>query len=109
MKWSDGHVWRYQLKANQDFTYKYVVLNNGKPERWEDGPNRYCVNSISHEDTWNQCVPRKVTSDLSKSKITIIRHANSKFNYAVTDPNYQGDPNLDHSLIDSPLSDLGLS
>ena len=54
-------------------------------------------------------MPRKVTDDLSKSKITIIRHANSRFNFAVTDPNYQGDPNLDHSLIDSPLSDLGIS
>ena len=42
MKWTDGHVWVLpNLKVHDTvFQYKYVVLNNGKPERWEEGFNR---------------------------------------------------------------------
>lgn len=109
MRWTEGHVWKYTFSGETGFMYKYVVLKDGQPERWEEGPNRYCVKKFVNNDSWNECVPRKVSGDLSKSKFTIIRHANSKYNFAVTDPNYQGDPNLDHALIDSPLSDLGLS
>ena len=44
MKWTEGHVWvieNLQI-SNPYFQYKYVVLNNGKPERWEQGLNRIC-------------------------------------------------------------------
>ena len=44
MKWTEGHVWVYEnLKIdgkNPVFQYKYAVLNNGKPEIWEQGYNR---------------------------------------------------------------------
>lgn len=42
MKWTDGHVWVLEnLPVHvQYFQYKYVVLNNGQPDRWEQGINR---------------------------------------------------------------------
>ena len=42
MKWTEGHVWVLEdLSINvQYFQYKYVVLSNGKPCRWEQGINR---------------------------------------------------------------------
>lgn len=42
MKWTSGHVWvleNQQINAPY-FQYKYVVLNNGQPDRWEKGINR---------------------------------------------------------------------
>ena len=44
LKWNEGHVWRLEnvsIPAQQGvFQYKYVVLENGKPSRWEQGFNR---------------------------------------------------------------------
>jgi hypothetical protein len=42
MKWTEGHVWVLPdvMISDHYFTYKYVVLNNGEPERWEHGNNR---------------------------------------------------------------------
>ena len=42
MKWSEGHIWVLPDIRISDpyFQYKYVVLNNGQPERWEQGLNR---------------------------------------------------------------------
>lgn len=42
MEWTEGHVWVLKnVKLNVPFfQYKYVVLNNGQPERWELGLNR---------------------------------------------------------------------
>ena len=38
MKWTDGHVWTLcdvPIRNVQHFQYKYVVLKDGKPDRWE--------------------------------------------------------------------------
>ena len=41
MKWNEGHVWSHTASISEPhFQYKYVVLKDGKPERWEQGPNR---------------------------------------------------------------------
>lgn len=44
MTWEEGDFWvlkDFEVPASEGvFTYKYVVLNNGKPERWEKGLNR---------------------------------------------------------------------
>lgn len=42
MKWTEGHVWVLQNVpiSVPYFQYKYVVMNHGQPERWEQGINR---------------------------------------------------------------------
>lgn len=42
MKWSEGHVWVLKdvVTCEPVFQYKYLVVNNGQPERWEVGVNR---------------------------------------------------------------------
>ena len=42
MSWNDGHVWKFRFvcPSNVSFQYKYVVLNNNLPEKWESGANR---------------------------------------------------------------------
>ena len=42
MKWTEGHVWVLSgMKINEAvFQYKYVVMKDGKPDRWEQGFNR---------------------------------------------------------------------
>lgn len=37
MKWTEGHIWTLPDMRISDkyFQYKYVVLRNGVPERWE--------------------------------------------------------------------------
>ena len=42
MTWCDGHVWKYKFVSPKQisFEYKYVVLNNSLPEKWESGANR---------------------------------------------------------------------
>ena len=44
MKWTEGHIWELKnldIEAKDAvFQYKYVVLNHGKPSKWEDGINR---------------------------------------------------------------------
>ena len=42
-----------------------------------------------------------------KDRAVVIRHGNSKFNYAYEDSNYKGDPMEDINMIDAPLSELG--
>jgi hypothetical protein len=42
MKWTPNHIWVLEGLPidNHHFQYKYVVINNGSPERWEKGFNR---------------------------------------------------------------------
>ena len=42
MKWKEGHIWELSnVKITTlVFQYKYVVLKDGSPERWEAGFNR---------------------------------------------------------------------
>ena len=44
MKWNEGHNWtlnNLNIPGNIEyFQYKYVVLRDGKPDRWEQGFNR---------------------------------------------------------------------
>jgi hypothetical protein len=43
MKWSEGHIWEINLNIpSKDcvFCYKYVKVNNGNAEEWEQGYNR---------------------------------------------------------------------
>lgn len=44
MKWNEGHVWSISgvkvPSSEEVFQYKYVVLNNNHPGRWEQGFNR---------------------------------------------------------------------
>mmetsp|Transcript_4461 Transcript_4461/g.6617 ORF Transcript_4461/g.6617 Transcript_4461/m.6617 type:complete len:150 (+) Transcript_4461:623-1072(+) len=43
MKWTEGHVWitdNLVIKGKSYFTYKYVVMYQGKAVKWERGPNR---------------------------------------------------------------------
>jgi len=44
MRWTEGHIWvidGLEFENHQAvFQYKYVVLNHGSPERWEEGFNR---------------------------------------------------------------------
>lgn len=37
MKWTEGHIWVLKdiLISEPVFQYKYLVANNGQPERWE--------------------------------------------------------------------------
>ena len=121
MKWTDDHVWvlenvHISFPKTQHLLYKYVVLNDGKPGRWEEGPNRildltyFDINTsqINMKDKWNQCKVVSNPKALDQSKVVIIRHANSTFNLAQKDQNYKGNPNHDYSLIDAPLSHIGL-
>ena len=43
MKWSEGHIWQLNLNLTSKdtvFFYKYVKVNNGNVEEWEQGYNR---------------------------------------------------------------------
>ena len=42
MKWTEGHVWVLENVSISVpyFQYKYVVMNHGQPDRWEQGLNR---------------------------------------------------------------------
>ena len=60
------------------------------------------------KNRWNQCKVVSNPKPLDQQKVVIIRHANSTFNLAQKDLNYKGDPNYDYSLIDAPLSHIGL-
>lgn len=43
MKWSEGHIWQLKLNLTSKdtvFFYKYVKVNNGNVEEWEQGYNR---------------------------------------------------------------------
>ena len=44
MTWTQGHIWKITdmpvLSSDAIFQYKYVLINNGQPERWEQGYNR---------------------------------------------------------------------
>ena len=43
MKWTDGHVWVLETiipEKSTVFMYKYVKLNYGNPQHWEQGYNR---------------------------------------------------------------------
>lgn len=42
------------------------------------------------------------------SRVMIVRHANSAYNYAVTDTEYLSDAERDPYLIDAPLTELGI-
>ena len=42
MRWTEGHVWvleNVQI-SKPYFQYKYVVMKDGRPDRWEQGINR---------------------------------------------------------------------
>ena len=43
MKWTQGHIWVLSLTIQSRdavFMYKYVKVNNGNAEQWEEGYNR---------------------------------------------------------------------
>ena len=42
MKWTDGHVWVLENVpiSVPYFQYKYVIMRDGQPEKWEQGINR---------------------------------------------------------------------
>jgi hypothetical protein len=42
MKWTEGHVWVLEnIPINVPyFQYKYVLMSNGQPDRWEQSYNR---------------------------------------------------------------------
>ena len=42
MKWTEGHIWVLDglIVKKPYFLYKYVVLQNDQPSKWEQGDNR---------------------------------------------------------------------
>jgi hypothetical protein len=43
MQWTEGHVWvlkNLAISSKSYFSYKYVLMKDGKPEVWEQGENR---------------------------------------------------------------------
>lgn len=54
------------------------------------------------------CIKKGKKGDISESKVVIIRHAQSEYNYAYINRNYHGNPDHDPNLIDAEISKKGL-
>ena len=54
MTWTQSHIWKIVdmpvHSSDAIFQYKYVVINDGQPERWEEGFNRIAdLKLLAHE------------------------------------------------------------
>lgn len=59
MKWTDGHVWVTEdlVTTQPFFLYKYVIMRDGKEQRWERGANRIADLDVLTDKSSND-IPR---------------------------------------------------
>ena len=53
LRWNEGNIWKGNIDINKcynDFEFKFVIVNKGKIERWENGDN----NKIYFDSVFNE-------------------------------------------------------
>ena len=56
LAWTPGHVWvsKQPIVTDDDmFQYKYVLMKDGKVEKWERGINRIADLKVLAKSRWN--------------------------------------------------------
>jgi hypothetical protein len=40
LEWTNGNIWKGNLQFNEKFEFKFILIENGKVKKWENGDNR---------------------------------------------------------------------
>ena len=81
LRWNDGNIWKGVIfNENEDFEFKFVVLNNGKVKIWEPGSNNEFQNEKLKEEIKNKNIGTFQKYEYSYDQINGELTLNCKWN-----------------------------